>query len=1613
VATLEVPYTPGQTVNFFAQIIASETSTVGLNDPITNPAGLGSIAIHNVGPNCGTAQNPINTTPKKFGPNNNSGTSTSTFGLQATGSVPPDVTAIFDLSNVSGSVHLTSMMLNAQAGIVSTVFDVPRTSDTFTVSLILTDVDGNKCSSDISVALDLTAPVVTITTPSKPDSGNSAVLNLTDVVANVTKGGAAFSCTGCANLSRNGASFATGDVVNGVVTFSGVMFPSSGTFTVQVTVTDAVGNAGSDSETIDVTINTCPVDFLTPSTMTPGACPKTIFGSNLVNGSYPISFSSLSCIGHTARLSVTGPTTATANGTVGANGIFGPNSIPLQGGTYMVHGEVDNTVGSPSSGNCVLTVDTSKPAILSPAPPGPVTINFFGDADTMTAGAQRSINFSANLTSMTAHADLCTTQQVDPATGTTRAACPDGAAGWYLAASNLRVPTVGNPTVTTFSEGSYSVKIVVVDGTATNASDPVALVVDVTRPCVSSGGLLFDRDNGAGNATYGGDFHINIAENAQSALATLSFAPGCGDSTTTLSASSVVVQQVIGAGAPTPLPANVTQTVTVAGGRFNVVLGGLTGDSAFRLVVSISDAAGNPSVYTGTTDPASHQINFDFAPTTCLFVAPAGTTPLNTPQVAVHVTTDPDVSTAGVKLTTIGPAPATTTQTQTQTPVASEVLTTFPVTDGAYTMTAACTDPYGNATTSSVNYSIDLTPPQNCTLVSPSATGGPLSNGVYPSGSIASTFTATGANGQKVTFSSNLGGTVTTAFLTNNTASDPTSTYNPGTQTITATVADAAGNTCTATALITVSGCGVAVKTNVAAPNNVLYGSGYLNRSNTTPTGASTGTVGFIATGCPNEQLTLTRTTPGGFTAIVQTTDASGVTTFPVQNINDGEVWTIANGLGTTRTMTVDLVAPTVTGFAVSSGVCPGNAPTCNSTDSTPLTGTSLFFVAAAGNRLASTGKAGYFADGSSSQGGAQMQAIVRGISGASGGTVDLLFGSNSYGSTAGPATTGDVSLGTLSLPEAPSQAFALRVTDIGGNVTNAFSGTATVDVTPPPDPAGNASAPSTRGGQLTVAWSAVTDNQSAVTYEIGWTTSTMSASGIPDEPTYFTPSAVQLLPQLGSATSAVLNMPPITTYSVVVRAIDGVGNYSLFVAMNVLSVPNLWSTITLTDTTAASNFGQTVVSADVVGGAGKDLVVGAPGTATTAVGAIYVFTGGTTLASVTCPAGCTAIAPPDGQAGQFGADISVDGNVTDLGSPNDIVVSQPRWSASTGRVFIFAGTTGASISTAAGQYVEIRGNSGNTFFGQSVKTLNDIDGDGFDDVAISTPTWDVLNTDVTRKNVGRIYIFKGRKMTDWQTLMTNNGGFVPVALADYVIDGPTRRCNVAGTQCGNAYGTNRFGMVNLGKVGGANGSNYFGIPMSRGYWSTEQLWNGATVAATPFANDAGVQSSAAVSSISQNAFDTNAVNGFGFAAAAGSIIDLNGAGSNGFDLAVTAPQSNSLFIYGDMLTTGFGGTAPKVITGPNSFGAAVAVGDLTDDQLTDVVSSEFGTLPTAAWIAVQVADAGFPAALPAAQSTALRGTGSSAQGASLSIGNFTGHTDTKNDLAVGDYALQTVKIWK
>jgi hypothetical protein len=147
-----------------------------------------------------------------------------------------------------------------------------------------------------------------------------------------------------------------------------------------------------------------------------------------------------------------------------------------------------------------------------------------------------------------------------------------------------------------------------------------------------------------------------------------------------------------------------------------------------------------------------------------------------------------------------------------------------------------------------------------------------------------------------------------------------------------------------------------------------------------------------------------------------------------------------------------------------------------------------------------------------------------------------------------------------------------------------------------------------------------------------------------------------------------------------------------------------------------ASNFGYSVWGADDVNGDGyADVIVGAQ-EASSATGAAYVYLGGSGGISTT-PA--PTLLGPGGTNGFFGCAVSGAGDVNGDGY-SDVVVGAFEVSSAVGAAYVYFGGSGglSTVPTALANPNPPTGGSPG-FFGFAVAGPGDINGDGYADVAI------------------------------------------------------------------------------------------------------------------------------------------------------------------------------------------------------------------------------------------------------------------------------------------------------
>jgi len=160
------------------------------------------------------------------------------------------------------------------------------------------------------------------------------------------------------------------------------------------------------------------------------------------------------------------------------------------------------------------------------------------------------------------------------------------------------------------------------------------------------------------------------------------------------------------------------------------------------------------------------------------------------------------------------------------------------------------------------------------------------------------------------------------------------------------------------------------------------------------------------------------------------------------------------------------------------------------------------------------------------------------------------------------------------------------------------------------------------------------------------------------------------------------------------------------------------------------SAFGASVASAGDVNGDGfDDVIVGAPSASNgqTWEGQAYIYLGSATGLSTTP----SWTAESDVAFAFFGAAVAGAGDVNSDGF-DDVLVGAPQYANNAGRAFFYLGTPGGPLLTPAW----VKSGPAGGQFGESLAGVGDTNGDGYDDIAISS--W-------LDSAGGHVYVFLGQ----------------------------------------------------------------------------------------------------------------------------------------------------------------------------------------------------------------------------------------------------------------------------
>ena len=1444
---------------------------------------------------------------------------------------------------------------------------------------------GTGVSQNLPITLDTAAPAVSALIRGDPNGtfnlgpsvlDTSPLPGMQIVMDVTTKPYASVSATISGSGCGSGGASGTADG-SGKVALRDITIPETGICQLGVTATDVAGNVGMLTKTLTLGISGGTLSVSSPQ---PGSI-LTMGGDGGTGVVVPVTFNFTAPAG-------TGTLTLTANGMqVGSQPVASTDTtktfanVSLVEGSNVLRGSLTDGSGNTDCTAGIVYVNTAGAGAISLIRPTSGDLILTNDLDLNTPGIQTTLQYTANPKTTTFSVDVCTSAPF----GSSSFPCKDGS-GWFTLATNVPLQTQSF----TFPDGAYSLKVVLDDSGVITASTAVNLVVDSLRPKVLSVQIPADTN---------GDGTLSKAE-----LSALNGSP----------AVAVIQVSALDTGGTASVATTAGQLLgpsqtSNGSGSISVPLSGLPGtqEAAYALVVNLSRSSGNPNK---TSNPSSldplntaafFTLNVDNNVPTVSITAPSkavlGIADVPGNQVTVSaLVPDTDIPTGGVAITTTAAVTPTSAQL---TPSGGQVSQTFTLTQttGVQTDTfnLVATDSAGNPGPASVTVTIVLSAP-TITVMSPT-TANP-----YVSHTVPFSMTVSGYNvmGQSVTVTDN-GMTLGTLIVGAGGVASGNFNVANGTHTFGFSVLDGAGNVSAPTSVtpVVVSAAGCSITLTKPGSTPVYFGQAddlqpgtpglqYQVQGVTPDCNAAIACAGGPCTvtlcsgaGPCNAGNTLGTTTP---------TVGTGAFTFPVVTFTDpssNQQFTVSmnNGVLSSDTVTysVKLTPPTV---AV---INPSTTP--------------VFYVAPSNvNFLTGTSNPAYIVDQAPGNPGFGTANFQFNVGGAGGGTATLTYGGTLLGTTAVPTSPDPytVNFTGIHLTQQSNGTLAFSATDPANNTTTSNVVVTKVDVVPPAAStltgglADGGYLQDYRAGTLSLSWTPSGDDGTTGTpqgYDLRWSDNTLLSSGIQNDTNYFNSAVTQratgaLLPPTVTLPYSLAGLPTWNTYSVSVRAVDGVGNYAPF--QPATSIPNTWTKIAIPDPGSGSpDFGFHLDHGDVTGDGVDDLVVGSP---VDGFGKVWIYPG----TSNGPDAGYVIkLTPPGATVNEtYGVDFVVDKLIKGQNAAG-LAIGSSSFGSSRGRALLYGiGSDGGFDPTT---YVEFRGTTATTGnFGQVVKSIGDINGDGYSELIIVAGQ---------EPPGGMVYLYYGRPLTgtgSWQALATANDCgvvtpcyYIPTSSADHVFT-----ADVGVTAFGRKHG-----YATLGTMGGT--VNDFTVPASL-QASVDKVYveSGQTVS-----NKVGpVLGSDAIQILSQTPIAGAGVNGFGAEAVGVPAGNLLGSPTMP-DLVVTYPTVDAVYLYADGTATGFG--TPSIIHGSGAFGFGLQLADLNGDGSPDLLIGSNNTTNGTAWLFFNKKIAGnefdTTTGIGFAQSSMTTPLN---LGVGVSIGDF--NADARPDVAISDPLGGVVYVW-
>uniref|UniRef100_UPI0036F240C6 Ig-like domain-containing protein n=1 Tax=Escherichia marmotae TaxID=1499973 RepID=UPI0036F240C6 len=431
--------------------------TVTISATITDSAGNSSTQTHNVQVNTAAVSLSVSTIS---GDNLiNAAEAGSALTLSGTGTNFATGTVVTVLLNGKG--YSATIQSNGSWSVNVPAADVAALADgtSYTVSASAQDSAGNSATASRSVAVDLTAPVISINTVSTDDRLNAAEqqqpLTLNGSTSaevgqtvTVTFGGKTYTATVAANgtwaLNVPAADLAT---------------LGQGAQTITASVNDRAGNPGQTTHA------------LTVDTVAPTITIATVAGDDIINNAEQLAGQTISGtttaeVGQTVTVTFNGQTWTATVGSGGSWSVFIPAQqfVGLSDGSYTVSATVSDQAGNSGSASRGVTLNGDVPT---------VTINTFAGDDVVNAAEHGSSLVISGTTTAPIGQTLTLTLN-----GKTYTTTVQTGGSWSY--------TLGSADVTALADGNaYVINASVSNAIGNTGSNNHTITVDLSAPAMA------------------------------------------------------------------------------------------------------------------------------------------------------------------------------------------------------------------------------------------------------------------------------------------------------------------------------------------------------------------------------------------------------------------------------------------------------------------------------------------------------------------------------------------------------------------------------------------------------------------------------------------------------------------------------------------------------------------------------------------------------------------------------------------------------------------------------------------------------------------------------------------------------------------------------------------------------------------------------------------------------------------------------------------------------------------------------------------------------------------------------------------------------------------------